>query len=375
MKTWLYLLVVAVISFSLVGAGCASPTPSPTPGAPAAAAPAPAAPVTYPKTELNLATVLPAPPSGPTTQAMQWAVDEVSKRSGGQVAIKVFWAGSMAKAGEEVQAVKGGLVDMAQVVYAYTPSVLPLSNLVFWVPFGPANPKVTLEAYRALYANVPAFKQDLEQFNQKVLGITLLDTYDILTKNPVKTLDDLKGMKIAAIGTGYPKWFEAIGAVAVALPITERYNSMQTGVVEGSFLAADLHYSLKLYELAKNYTHVSTGAPAAGALTINADVWNRLSPQVQQLLQQVFHEGGDKYAELISAERQVILDKMKAAGVTFYTLSQADREKWANVLPDYPKQWATDMEAKGLPGWQVVDLFLKTVEQQGYTFPRKWGQR
>ena len=63
------------------------------------------------------------------------------------------------------------------------------------------------------------------------------------------------------------------------------------------------------------------------------------------------------------------------AGVTFCTISEADKAKWAQMIPDLPAEWAQEMEAQGLPGWEIVDTYIKLTKEAGHQWPREWGRR
>jgi hypothetical protein len=60
-------------------------------------------------------------------------------------------------------------------------------------------------------------------------------------------------------------------------------------------------------------------------------------------------------------------------GVQFYEIPSEDIKKWASSMPDLPAEWAKKMEAKGLPGWKIVDRYIDLLKKEGFEFPRKWG--
>ena len=63
----------------------------------------------------------------------------------------------------------------------------------------------------------------------------------------------------------------------------------------------------------------------------------------------------------------------KANGVETYRLPEAERGKWANMVPDTPALWAEEVSRQGYPGWEIVNRYQEITTQLGYKWPRKWG--
>lgn len=60
-------------------------------------------------------------------------------------------------------------------------------------------------------------------------------------------------------------------------------------------------------------------------------------------------------------------------GVKFATLSDDDKKKWAQAMPDAPAEWAKSMQEKGIDGWQIWNQFKAFSNQAGHQFPREFG--
>ena len=215
----------------------------------------------------------------------------------------------------------------------------------------------------------------MEQFNQKIIFYRVLGDYDVMSKSPIRTLADFKGKKLAAIGDYHPKIVAAVGGVPVAMPVAERYQALQTGVVEGSVLPFDLSANTRFHEVVKYGTEVGLGTAFSTAVTVNRDVWNRLPPDIQDIMLQAGVEAGRKLAQETDSLIEKALQDMKAAGVTIIDLPADERAKWSAMLPDYPAEWARDMNAKGQPGTRVMEAFLSITEKAGFKHARKWGTK
>ncbi|MEK7848603.1 MAG: TRAP transporter substrate-binding protein DctP, partial [Chloroflexota bacterium] len=243
---WMSLVLVFLFSLTLAGCAKATPTPTPAPRTPTpvampapAATPAPVAtpaPTPTPKPiTIKFTSPLPPPPYSAAVIAEWWGT-EVEKRSNGRVKLQFFHGGTLSKPREELEAIQVGLAEAGCVTYPYYPSKLPLGNFSYAVPFGLDKSPMLLDAVTEMFNTIPALKAEIEQFNQKLIFYRVLGDYDVMSKSPIRTLADFKGKKLAAIGDYHPKIVAAVGGVPVAMPVAERYQALQTGVVEGSVL-------------------------------------------------------------------------------------------------------------------------------------------
>ena len=63
---------------------------------------------------------------------------------------------------------------------------------------------------------------------------------------------------------------------------------------------------------------------------------------------------------------------MRKAGVNITSLSPEERTRWANMMPNIPREMAKKFDAQGLPGTEVFELNIQLLEDSGYKFPRRW---
>jgi TRAP-type C4-dicarboxylate transport system substrate-binding protein len=147
-----------------------------------------------------------SPPPFLISEVQKWWADEVERRSGGRIEwTDFYWSGALTKAGETLEAVEVGLADAGMVALPYYPGKLPLGNWTYAVPFGPGDPYVILEAAQRLYAEVPALREEIETYNMIFLVPSVIDTYNLISKEPIVTFEDFDGIKIASIGSYHPK--------------------------------------------------------------------------------------------------------------------------------------------------------------------------
>jgi len=302
-------------------------------------------------------------------------VDKRLKDAGGKDMIvwNQAYGGTIAKIGGALEAIEEGVADMGFVGTLFEAPKMPLHNVTYMTPFTTSDIFKVADTMYELQSKIPAISQEWSRYNQVFLGGTALDTYGIITNFPIKTVDDVNGHKIAAPGPA-ANWLKGTGGVPVAGDLTTYYNSIKTGVYDGTLTFMTAAAALKLHEVAPYVAMVDFGAQFAGGISINKDVFEGMPAYMQKILKDVGKEWQTKLA-VAQADRQAkLLAMMKANGATITYLSQAERKRWANVLPNVPMDWAKAMEEKGLPGSQTVKAYLEGLRRRGVELPRDWDK-
>lgn len=312
------------------------------------------------------------------TLTRDFFIPEVDKRlaaAGGKD--KVEWnqayGGTVAKIGGVLEAIEEGIVDMGFVGTIFEAPKMPLHNVSYMTPFGSADIFKVVETMTELQKTIPAVADEWTKYNQVCLGGVGLDTYGILTNFPVKTVDDIDGHKIAAPGPS-ANWIKGTGAVAVAANLNTYYNGIKTGVFEGTLTFMTAGAAIKVHEVAPNLCMVNFGAQFAGGLSINSDILDSFPDYMQKIFREVGVEYAQKLAQAQSDKAAGAMQSMEAAGAKVTYLSDAERKRWAEKLPNVPMNWATSMEEKGLPGKKVLQGYLDGLRKRDTLLVREWDK-
>ena len=315
-----------------------------------------------------------SPPPFLMSEVQKWWADEVERRSNGRIVwTDFYWSGALTKPGETLEAIEVGLADAGPVIYPYYPGKLPLGNFTYAVPFGPGDPGVILEAAVRVYNEVPGLRQEVENYNLVFLMPSVIDTYNLTSKEPIVNFEDFDGIKIASIGSYHPRILESAGSTAIAMPVADRYQALQTGVIDAEFLPWDISHAYKYHDFNKHITWVDMGAAMPTGLGINRDIWDSLPDDLQQLMQTVADEAVEFNASLILERRNIALEEWEELGITRHNMPDEERAKWANALDDIPGNWIAEMEDKGLAGRDVMIGYIEILEELGHSFPRNWA--
>lgn len=300
----------------------------------------------------------------------------VEERTKERIKFQRFWGGTLVKPREVVDSCGKGVMDVVHGLWIYDPGKLPLGNYDNNFFFNDPDFETQAKIKREMFEAVPALGDELAKYNLgPPLQFMVVSSYDFLAKIPLKTLGDFNGKKIAHTPVEFVPAFKAIGAVSVISPAGGMYNMLERGVVQITSIPTEIFDMFKLQEVAGHYTTAGFVTPCPVSLWINKDSWNSLSAEDKKLFVEVGKEADKLFVKNLRHKLDVAYENYRKAGLKFYTLSDADKKKWAAAMPDMPAEWAKKMEGKGLPGWKVVDKYMEISAKHGWKFPRQWGKR
>ncbi len=312
------------------------------------------------------------------TLLRDYFIPEVNKRlEAAGAKDKIEWnqayGGTVAKIGGVLEAIEEGIVDMGFVGTIFEAPKMPLHNISYMTPFGSPDIFKVVDTMAELQAKIPAVADEWTKYNQVYLGGVGLDTYGILTNFPVNKVDDIKGKKIAAPGPS-ANWIKGTGAVAVAANLNTYYNGIKTGVFEGTLTFMTAGAAIKVYEVAPYICMVNFGAQFAGGISINTDTYDGFPPYLQKIFKEVGMGYTEKLAKAQADKAAGAMAAMDKAGATVVNLSDAERKRWADMLPNVAKTWAESMAKKGMPGDQVLKGYLNGLRNRGTKLVRDWDK-
>jgi TRAP-type C4-dicarboxylate transport system substrate-binding protein len=296
----------------------------------------------------------------------------VEERTDHKINFVEGYSGSIVKVNETLEGVRDNILDIGGFCFCFEPSNLPLHAFQVMLPFGTMKPTQSLKIAQEVYAQVPYMAEVFEkEFNQKLLARIADGVYNLGTSFEWNTVDDLKGQKLAGAGLNL-KWLEYAGATPVQSALPDAYTSMKTGVYNGWIMFPSAWVSLKLYEPGPYYTKIGFGSITWHGLTINLDTWNRLPPDVQEIMLEVGKDFEEQTGSVNEAKYDKDIDKLIELGTQVRELPADVRADWANSLSDWPQIKADELDAQGLPASQVLKLTLETAEKLGYEWPNRY---
>jgi TRAP-type transport system periplasmic protein len=180
---------------------------------------------------------------------------------------------------------------------------------------------------------------------------------------PVKTLEDLKGLKVRATGQ-MSEVIKALGAIPVPLEMGDVYDSLRRNVIEG--VTVDLS-TLKYWKFADVTKYVTAdwqlGTGYTFYFVMNKNKWNALPADVKKVMSQVASEAFEKQAVLWNSMDIEGRDVFKAAGGQIIDLSDAEAAKWIKAVQPIFGAYKKNMVSKGFKEAEV-DGWLAYIKER-----------
>ncbi|WP_292898473.1 TRAP transporter substrate-binding protein [Nitratireductor sp.] len=197
----------------------------------------------------------------------------LTEEAGGELTFRIFPSGELSKSPvAQWKTALTGVTDIAFGLPGYTTENFPRTMLAV----SPGMFETAAEATNAIWDNIEDIAPDYER--AKLLALWGSEPAVLMTRNkPVKTLADVKGLKIRTADQVSAAIIEAWGGTPVPLPASEIYTAMDTGVIDGLFIDPSGVPSFRLDEVVN---HVTLGLPTPSSaffLVMNQNAWNGLS--------------------------------------------------------------------------------------------------
>ena len=283
----------------------------------------------------------------PCVQMERW-VQEVAARTAGKVKVQTFPGGTLLGATNMLDGVVSGVADIGCFCPSYLPGRFPVSEAID-LPLGFANAKVASMVYTDLIAKY----QPKEFESVKVLTVFTCSTANIMTKSPVRSLADLKGMELRVAGTGADV-VKRLGATPVAMPQSETPDAIQKGVVKGIVSSMEILKDFNFAESCRYATIVNTHV-VSFAVVMNMGKWNALPADVRKVFDDLSREQSlwtAKYADdHVTDALAWSKDKYK---LEIITLPAAEMKSIASLMAPMADAYVQKVTAKGIPGADIL---------------------
>lgn len=291
------------------------------------------------------------------TKVLEPWIEKLEEETGGRLKIKVYAGGALGKPADQYDMAVRGAADITWGILAYTPGRFPLTT-VMELPFMSPSAEAGSRMVQRLLDQ--GYFQD-EFKGVKMLALGMPPNMDIHTNaRLVKTLEDLKGMRIrtpsAMMGELIKKW----GGVPVAMPLAEVYMSLERGVMDAVFLDPLSMMGIKVDEVTKYHTRVQISSTVF-FFAMNKKSWDRLPPDIQEVVDTYSGEylAAELNGKIADATVVKVIEKLKASGDEVYELPQEEKARWEKSAETAYDEWLDSMQDKGLPGKEVLDAALR----------------
>jgi TRAP-type C4-dicarboxylate transport system substrate-binding protein len=303
------------------------------------------------------------PPQHPvSTQVLMPWCQKIEAESAARLKCQIYPA--MQLGGTPLQVfdqVRDGIADLGHAVLGYNPGRFPLID-VFELPFmarSGESHSVALQRFIEKYA-----AKDFASV--RLIAAWSTDGFQIHSRREVKTLENLKGLKIrSGLKTG-TRIFELLGATPISIPMTGTTEALSKGVLDATFIPWDSVPALKIHELVSFHSEFASGQPALHTanlvLIMNKAKYDSLPPELKKVIDDnsgvsVAALGGRVFDTMAANGRKIAA----ARGNSFYEMSADEIARWKKLLEPMYADWIKEVSAKGHDGQKLFDAAQKLI--------------
>jgi TRAP-type C4-dicarboxylate transport system substrate-binding protein len=291
------------------------------------------------------------PAMHPIEVSHQKWIDKIKEDTNGRVQITLYPAETLVHMFTAWDELKSGVADIINFSMDSSQYGFPIGKALATFMYG-TDVITSRQIYAELAKEFPEINAELN--GVKVLCYRATISNYLFTKKPIHTLDDLKGLQLQQ-SPSWPGLPEKLGSTSVNVPFMEVYPSLEKGIIDGSFMPADILKSGSLYEVIGYGINLHSAPPPEGFVLMTLDSWNRLPPDIQKVFDDDFQWAVDEGTQIMEQADQDSLDFAKANGVQFSELPPAELDKLYGYIDEISLVKAAELDAQGLPGTKIYN--------------------
>jgi len=252
-------------------------------------------------------------PSHPVHKAMVYFADRVKEKTDGKIRIDIYPSEQLGSERECIELLQIGSLGITKVSTSPLEGFVPVYK-VFGVPYLFRD-----DAHRFKVLDGPIGRELLtapEKF--RIRGLCFYDagSRSFYTKNtPINQPSDLAGLKIRTQESATAiQMVRTMGGSPTPIAWGELYSALQQGIVDGAENNPPSFYLSHHYEVCKYYS-LDEHTAVPDVLIIGKILWDELTPQEQQIIQEAANESEEYEKKLWKDATQTALEEVAKAGV------------------------------------------------------------
>jgi TRAP-type C4-dicarboxylate transport system substrate-binding protein len=276
------------------------------------------------------------------TRNVRTFVEDVKKATNGQLEINVHSNGSLIKHPDMLRAVSTGQVNIAEFLLSQFGNEDPVFEADN-IPFVAAGYDAAWKFYEA---QKPLLEKSLEKRNLKLLYSVAWPGQGIYTKEPLKSVADLKGTKFRTYSPLTARLAELLGASPTVVQVPDVPQMFATGGIQAMITSSATGTSTKAWEFVKNYYNTSAFHPK-NAVVVNTRGFSRLPAAQQKALTDAAATAEKRGWEMSKTRTQEANEMLAKNGMTIHEPDAAMKAAYTKVGQQILDEWLKKAGAEG----------------------------
>jgi len=294
--------------------------------------------------------------------------DSAAEKSDGKLQIKIFAEPELVPGDQLFGATKRGVVDMLHGMGGMWGGMVPIGYVEFNLPLAFSIPEASTfkskaQAVRDFFTENGFMDLLREEYAKEGLYLLDIHTYGpvpfVLSTEPIKTCDDLQGMKIKADG-GNMAYHTGVGMQGVQMSPTETYMGLKLGTVDAAEWDVSAVTGLKWNEVAPYWVKGMECDHTTGHILVSMKKWNALPDDLKAAMHAAAEDYWHATVEAYESEMEAVNKLVEEGEVIVNVLDQQCQQEYADVAhqmwEDYAKQDEASAKAiKMIKEWRGVN--------------------
>lgn len=281
--------------------------------------------------------------------------------------------GTIAKHGDVLEAIADGVGDIGIIAVDYETKQLPLQDISFHLPFATTQCGIAAAAYHAVHIDFIDMNAPWQAARQVYLGNITTDGYGLFSAPKIKSIEDLRGVKLAVTVRIEP-WVSGVAATAVRLPLGQLAGALDAEALDGAIMPISEIADLGLERRVNNYLLTEFGPQTAYVVTVN----ERRFADMPAALREALLAAADQFVPLAAQAYcdagASTLEKLKKRGMSTQRFFRSRREQWVAALPPLGRLWASAREEQGYAGSEILTAYMDHLRAAGAKPKRDWDR-
>ena len=276
------------------------------------------------------------------TRNVKQFVEDVKKNTNGALDITVHSNNSLIKHPDILRAVSTGQVNIGEFLlgqFANEDPVFAADNVPFVAPGYDA-------AWKFYQAQKPTLEKKLQGRGLRLLYAVAWPGQGLYTRDPIKSLDDLKGQKMRTYSPLTSRLAELLGASGVQVQVSEVPQMFATGGMQAMVTSSATGTATKAWEFVKNYTKTNAWNPK-NVVVVNQRAFSRLPKEQQQAVLKAAQAAEPRGWEMSKAREKEGDETLAKNGVTVVDASPQLRTALSKIGQQMAGEWEKSAGADG----------------------------
>jgi TRAP-type C4-dicarboxylate transport system substrate-binding protein len=297
-----------------------------------------------------------------STEGAKFFMARATELTQGRVTFEYYPSEQLGKARDMLKLATSGVADITYIAPGYVSEKFPLAGVAELPGYFNSSCQGTKGFYALAHGGI-LDRQEYRPNGVVALMAWNLGPYQLNTRAvKLRTLADFKGLKMRGAGGTWDVILRSLGAIPVNFPAPEMREALERGTIDGSIGPA---ISMKPYDLLTVVRYMTRDAAFgsfASTFSMNLRRFRALPADIQTALDQAGREATQHLCAYVDANEQLAFDEAEKSGITFWRLNAAEQANLRETLAPVAQEWAKALDARHLPGSQVLADFAAAVQ-------------